>query len=86
MPGLNYLPHSANYSCGLFLWPEIAGSIDTKLPHYKKTLKKRGEGKIIMSNIAAFVLGAMMAYTPSLIVLAFVLWNTPCIYDEGLQT
>ena len=35
-----------------------------------------------MSNIAAFALGAMMAYMPSLIVLAFVLWNTPPIYDD----
>ena len=50
------------------------------------SLNESGGGKIIMSNIAAFVLGAMMAYTPSLIVLAFLLWNTPCIYDEGLQT
>jgi hypothetical protein len=35
-----------------------------------------------MSNIAAFALGVMMAYTPSLIVLAFVLWNTPCLFDD----
>ena len=34
----------------------------------------RGMGKI-MSNIAAFTLGVMVAYAPSLIVLGLVLWN-----------
>jgi hypothetical protein len=29
-----------------------------------------------MSNIAAFALGMMVAYTPSLIVLGFLLWSS----------
>jgi hypothetical protein len=53
-----------------------------KVATMKKDLRKNGGKQNIMSNIAAFAFGAMMAYTPSLIVLAFVLWNTPPIYDD----
>jgi hypothetical protein len=49
---------------------------------FGQTLRKNGRKQNIMSNIAAFAFGAMMAYTLSLIVLAFVLWNTPPIYDD----
>jgi len=37
-----------------------------------------GRGRCtIMSNMQAFLLGVMAAWTPSLIVLAFTLWSMP---------
>jgi hypothetical protein len=36
-----------------------------------------------MSNLQAFLLGAMMAWTPSLVFLACMLWQMPFVEDRS---
>ena len=36
-----------------------------------------------MSNVDAFILGLMVAWTPSLIAVAVLLWRAPVIEDGG---
>jgi hypothetical protein len=40
-----------------------------------------------MSSLQAFALGAMVAWTPSLIVVAWLVWQTPLIgLDENISS
>ena len=45
--------------------------------------KSNVEGGKPVTTLQAILLGMMLSWTPSLVVLAFLLWKDELVYDEG---
>jgi hypothetical protein len=45
--------------------------------------KSNVEGGTPMTTLQAIFLGMTLSWTPSLVVLAFLLWQDELVYDEG---